>query len=45
MKLKTVKISTGVDSKVMGNIARFIRHSEGTIKTGLGIAKGKKRKR
>lgn len=44
VKLKTVKISTGVDKHVMGNISRFITHSGKALKTGLAVSSGRTKK-
>lgn len=42
MRLKTVKINTGVDKQVMGGIGKFLKHSNNAIRAG---AYGVKRRR
>jgi hypothetical protein len=44
MKLKMIKISTGVDRSVMGNVSKFITKSDNSLRSGLGIHKKKRRK-
>jgi hypothetical protein len=44
MKLKMIKISTGVDRSVMGNISKFIAKTDGSLRNGLNVYKKKRRK-